>query len=89
MEHNLRNWKVKRDDKKKGEGRMRNRSRCDMCSRKLAKYAHQKTQSGENLEKVGPAQLRLCWRCHDAKYGSGRIRHRHSRHFGRNFEKAK
>jgi len=61
MEHNLRNWKVKRDDKKKGEGRMRNRSRCDMCSRKLANYAHEKS------EKVGPAQLRLCWRCHDTK----------------------
>ncbi len=62
MKHNLRNWKdgrvkIKRDSRKSGEGRRRNRNYCDLCSRKIAKYAHQ------GSEKVGPSELRLCNSC--------------------------
>ena len=73
MKHNLRKWKPTHE-KKTMRMRVANATRCDMCSRKLAKYAH--TES----EDVGPANLRLCRSCgdftkHGQKASSKRIQH--------------
>ena len=60
---NLRKWKPLQE-KKTMRTRIANATRCDMCSRKLAKYAHQQS------EDVGPANLRLCRSCWDfTKHG--------------------
>ena len=65
MKHTLRNWKPE----KSIQDKVRNLSHCDMCSKKIARYAHKK---GED---AGPARLRLCWSFYEYKYGSGHVQY--------------